>query len=129
MHPELIFTSRIILELISKVQNVTHEKGYHLYTDRFYTNLDLAQELLKRKVHLTGTIRQNRKGMPKQMKKKTLKLGKHKIVAYRKEDKYLILAWKNKRMVTMLSTWHNRDTKRSAGRLQKRQKSFKSLLL
>jgi hypothetical protein len=129
IHPELTFTSRIILELISKVQNVIHEKGYHLYTDRFYTNLDLVRELLKRKVHFTGTIQQNRKGMPKQMKKKTLKLGKHKVVAYRKEDKYLILAWKDKRMVTMLSTWHNRDTKRSAGRLQKRYKSFRSLLL
>jgi hypothetical protein len=69
MHPELTFTSRIILELISKVQNVTHEKGYHLYTDRFYINLDLAQELLKRKVNLTGTVKQNRKDMPKQMKK------------------------------------------------------------
>jgi hypothetical protein len=44
-------------------------------------------------------------------KKKTLKLGKHKVVAYRKEDKYFALAWKHKRVVTMLSTWHNRDTK------------------
>jgi hypothetical protein len=40
-----------------------------------------------------------------------LKLGKHEVVAYRKEDKYLALAWKDKRGVTMLSTWHNRDTK------------------
>jgi hypothetical protein len=77
VHPELTFTSRIVLELISKVKIVTYEKGYHLYIDRFCTNLDLAQELLKRKVHLTGTVQQNRKGMPKQMKR-TLKLGKHK---------------------------------------------------
>jgi hypothetical protein len=56
MHPELKFTSIIILEIISKVQNVTHEKGYHLFTDRFYTNLDLARELLKRKVLLIGTV-------------------------------------------------------------------------
>jgi hypothetical protein len=106
MHPEL-FTSRIVVELISKVQNVTHEKGYHLYTDKFYTNLDLARELLKRKVHLTGTIQQNREGVPKQMKKKTSKLRKHKVVAYRKEDKYLALAWKDKRVVTMPSKWHS----------------------
>jgi hypothetical protein len=25
-------------------------------------------------------------------------------------DKYLALAWKGERMVTMLSIWHNRDT-------------------
>jgi hypothetical protein len=42
MHPELAFTSRIVLKLINKVQNVEHEKGHHIYIDRFYTNLDLA---------------------------------------------------------------------------------------
>jgi hypothetical protein len=53
---EFIFTSRIVLELISKVQDIRNEKVYHLHTDRFYTNIDLPQELFKRKVHLTGTI-------------------------------------------------------------------------
>jgi hypothetical protein len=47
---------------------------------------------LKRKVNLTGTLLQNRKGMPKQIKKKALKRGKCKVGAYRKQDKYLTLA-------------------------------------
>jgi hypothetical protein len=42
MHPVLTFTSRISLELINKIQNITHEKRYNLYTERFYANLDLA---------------------------------------------------------------------------------------
>jgi hypothetical protein len=42
MHPELIFTSKIVLDIISKAQNVTHVKGYHLCTDRCHTNLDVA---------------------------------------------------------------------------------------
>jgi hypothetical protein len=45
--------------------------------------------------------------MPKQMNKKALKLGKHKVAAYRKQDKYLTLAWKDKRMVTVLSMWQS----------------------
>jgi hypothetical protein len=32
MHPELTFISRIYLELISKFQNVAHEKGHRMYT-------------------------------------------------------------------------------------------------
>jgi hypothetical protein len=56
MHSGLNLTSRIVLELISKVQNVTNENVCHLLTDRFYINMGLAQELLKRKVHLIGTI-------------------------------------------------------------------------
>jgi hypothetical protein len=42
MHPELAFTSRVVLEFVNKVQNIEHQKGYHLYVDKFYTNLDLA---------------------------------------------------------------------------------------
>jgi hypothetical protein len=42
MHPELTFTSRIAVELISKIQNIRHEQIYHLCTERFYNNLDLA---------------------------------------------------------------------------------------
>jgi hypothetical protein len=42
VHPELTFTSRIFLELISKVKNIAHENGYDRYTDRFHTNLDPA---------------------------------------------------------------------------------------
>jgi hypothetical protein len=32
MNPELTFTSGIYLELISKFQNVAHEKGHRMYT-------------------------------------------------------------------------------------------------
>jgi hypothetical protein len=79
MYQKLTFSSRIVLELLSKFPNITHEKGYHLYTDRFYTYLDLAWELLKRKVHISGTVLQNRRVIPKEMKKKPFK---H---AYRKQ--------------------------------------------
>lgn len=47
-NPELTFT-KIVLELLEKVQNVTHEKWYHLYTDRYYINMDLGRQLLKQK--------------------------------------------------------------------------------
>jgi hypothetical protein len=40
--------------------------------------------------------------------KNPLKLGKHLLV---ENDKCLALAWKDKRVVTMSSTWHNQDTK------------------
>ncbi|XP_069697349.1 piggyBac transposable element-derived protein 4-like isoform X1 [Periplaneta americana] len=123
IHPELTFTSRIVLQLINKVQSVTNEKGYHLYTDRFYTNLDLARELLQANIHLTGTIIQTRKGLPKQMKRKALKIKKHEVVAYRKEDKYLT-SWKDKRVVTVLNIWHNPVTSEVSRKTAKKVKVF-----
>jgi hypothetical protein len=52
----------------------------------------------------------NRKGLPDALTKKKLKLKKYEIAAYRKDNKMLALAWKDKRNVVMLSTWHNKST-------------------
>jgi len=48
---------------------------------------------------VTGTIQQNRKGLPHTLTKKKLKIKKHEVAAYRKHDKMLALAWKDKRNV------------------------------
>jgi hypothetical protein len=81
-----------------------------LYTDRFYTGCDLAIELWNMGYHITGVIQQKRKGLPDALMKKKLKLKKHEIAAYRKDNEMLALAWKDKRTVVMLSTWHSNNT-------------------
>lgn len=101
--PELSFTCRIVLHLLQKVQQATPGSGYHLYTDRYYTSPIPAEELLLERVLLSGTVIPNRKQMPQQVKK-TLKKGE--VVAYRTRDSYIVLAWQDKRQVTMLSSAH-----------------------
>ena len=105
--PQTPFTTRIVLHLCDKLVNATaNATGYHLYIDRFYTGCDLTAELLNIGYYVTGTIQQNRKGLPDTLTKK-LKIKKHEVAAYRKHDKMLAQAWKDKRNVVMLSTWHN----------------------
>ncbi|KAM7315674.1 piggyBac transposable element-derived protein 4-like [Ixodes scapularis] len=106
--PDLPFTCRIVLHLLDKVQCASLKSGYHLYTDRFYTSPQLAEELLSQDVLLTGTVMTNRKHMPQQLKKK---MKKGDVAAYRKGDSYMALAWQDKRQVTMLSSAHNPSTK------------------
>ncbi|XP_068211747.1 piggyBac transposable element-derived protein 4-like [Palaemon carinicauda] len=65
-----LFTTRIVLTLVDIVTRAPGETGYHVYTDRLYTNLSLVAELLKKKNHITGTINTNRKGLPPQVKKR-----------------------------------------------------------
>lgn len=43
-------------------------KGYHLFTDNFYTSVELARSLYQKSTYLTGTIRRNRKLVPKEAK-------------------------------------------------------------
>ncbi|UYV65761.1 hypothetical protein LAZ67_3005356 [Cordylochernes scorpioides] len=102
---DLSFTSRIVLSLFENIRiKYPDLKGMHIYTDRFYTNAPLAQELSLFKCHLTGTINPGRKGNCKEIKKP--KISKGETLAYRKNN-ILLLSWKDKRIVTMCSSWHD----------------------
>ncbi|UYV65708.1 hypothetical protein LAZ67_3005190 [Cordylochernes scorpioides] len=97
--------SKIVLSLFKNIRIKYPElKGMHIYTDRFYTNAPLAQELSLFKCHLTGTINPGRKGNCKEIKKP--KISKGETLAYR-ENNILLLSWKDKRIVTMCSSWHD----------------------
>lgn len=41
----------------------------HMYTDKYYSSIILAEELLQMKCHFSGTIKINRKGIPIEIRK------------------------------------------------------------
>ena len=84
--------------------SVPGAQGHHMFTDRYYTRLVFAEELAKMKCHLTGKIQTNRERFLIAVKKPEFR--NKKTIAYRKNDT-LILAWKNKHIVTMLTNWCN----------------------
>lgn len=101
--PDLLISTRIVLKLCQDLLDSNPgSKGYHIYTDRYYTSLPLAQELLKLNIHTTGTIQNNRKFIPDSIKKP--KFSQNNTFACRSEN-LLLLAWKDKRVVTILSSW------------------------
>lgn len=74
-----------------------------MFTDRYYTSIPLAEELMKMKCHLTGTIKTNRKGIPKLPKKQF----SHQETFISKKGEALFLAWRDKRVVSLLGTWND----------------------
>ena len=68
------------------------ECGRTLCTDNFYTSIPLAESLLKQKTHLVGTIRSNRKGIPKSVA--SAKLNKGEVVAKENESGIVVMKWK-----------------------------------
>ena len=78
------------------------DKGYDLYTDRFYTSPILADSLQQMNITLTGTIMSNKRELPLQLKTKN-KMSKGSIEIYRCED-MMALSWMDKRKLLMLST-------------------------
>nr|CAH7748298.1 unnamed protein product [Callosobruchus chinensis] len=83
-------SARVVLEL----SNNLLDKGYCLFLDNYYTSVDLAEKLSQRRTDCVGTMRINRKGVPKDPKEKKLARGET-FALFRK--KLMLLKYKDKR--------------------------------
>ncbi|XP_076641679.1 piggyBac transposable element-derived protein 4 [Halictus rubicundus] len=83
------------------------DKGHTLYTDNWYTSLELAEKLINKNIDLVGTLRSNRRGNPQQVISKKLKRGE--IIAKENEQGITILKWKDKCDILVLSTKHSSE--------------------
>ena len=86
---------KVVLTLVEYLKN----KGYDLFTDRFYTSPILADTMAAIGLTLTGS---NKKGLPKSVKTK-VKDKKGTIKSYQ-NGKQMVLSWTDKRRVLMLTT-------------------------
>ena len=83
------------------------DKGYKLYMDNYYTSVPLFEDLERRGTLACGTVRSNRKGLPKDITNvhneeiKGLKRGES---VYRQKDTITCVGWKDSKMVYMLAT-------------------------
>lgn len=103
------------------------DEGRHLYADNWYTSVPLAESLLQRETYLTGTCRKNGVGLPKELMKE--KLRREEWRAMQNQSGVMVLRWKDKREVIMVSTAHGSTTDPETGLLQvvetyKKQRPF-----
>jgi len=91
-------TTQITMELMTQLL----DEGRTLFTDNFYTSVELAEQLLNRRTHLIGTLRLNRKHNPHCVTKAKLRRGEMKVQQSAK--KIIIAKWKDKRDVLFLTT-------------------------
>ncbi|XP_046998417.1 piggyBac transposable element-derived protein 4-like [Schistocerca americana] len=99
-YPDEKITSRIVLELAHDLLG----KGHCIYLDNWYTSTDLVDKLTSNNTDVVGTLRQDRKGFLDFVKKEKLKKGEY-ITGYK--GKQMVMTWKDKRDVVMVSTFHD----------------------
>ena len=58
-------TESIVHQLLESIDDNT---GHELYCDNYYSSVSLAEKLSEKGISMTGTVRQNRKGLPLQFK-------------------------------------------------------------
>ena len=91
----------IVPDLLGRLKN----HGYHLFMDNFYNSVAMCNRLLELRTHVCGTLRANR-GAPPEVAKasnSTLKVGERVV---RHTDTVLTLAWRDTRVVRMVTTFH-----------------------
>eukprot|EP00731_Ephydatia_muelleri_P022395 Em0014g986a len=91
-------------QVVMSLSRPLQHKGYHLYSDNFYSSPALFEELSKVGFLACGTVRSNRRGLSEVFKTKKLQRGD---VYSEKVGQVLCLKWKDKRDVLLLSTIHD----------------------
>jgi hypothetical protein len=101
VNPEATVTTKLVVGLLARCGLL--DEGRHVYMDNYYTSPELFTELDVRNTYACGTVRKNRRDVPKAFPEVKLKQGE---VIFRRKDNILALKWHDKRDIHMLSTIH-----------------------
>lgn len=103
LNPYLLKSTSVVLKLINPLLN----KGYRLFMDNWYNSPFLARYLKLNKTDCVGTLRPTRQDVPVLLTKGPLKQGQ--FMARHSGD-VCVLAWQDKKRISMLSTCHGAHT-------------------
>lgn len=87
---------------VLKLLQGLEEKSREVIADNFYSSIELAERLLTRKTRYCGTLRSNRRGLPKKIVSKKLKKGQ--IYGAMNKNDVKVIKWVDKRPLLMLTT-------------------------
>ncbi|XP_047360348.1 piggyBac transposable element-derived protein 4-like isoform X2 [Vespa velutina] len=93
--------AKTVMELLAP----SYGKWHHLYMDTYYNSVELAGNLLEKKIRVCGTIRQNR-GFPEKLKRVNVNVFE---ACHQRKGEVLALVWRTSKTKTirMISTIHN----------------------
>ncbi|XP_070550472.1 piggyBac transposable element-derived protein 4-like [Ptychodera flava] len=97
-------TYKIVMGLLTSSKLL--DMGHSVYMDNYYMSPTLVDALSSRDTVAVGTVRLNRKEMPKALQKTKLKRGG---TIWRRHGELLALKWHDKRDVTILSNAHTAE--------------------
>lgn len=102
-YAELGLGASVVLTYSDKLMKLGLGFRYHLYIDNFFTGLPLVEELTKRNMGVTGTIRENRTGKCPLLGNKEMKKKERGVYDYRVSDSIIICKWHDNSIVSVCS--------------------------
>lgn len=95
---------KIVLKLLKPYLNF----GRCLYIDNWYSSVELAEKLNCENTHVVGTLRTNQRGNPRDVISKKLKKGEY--FAQQSNSNIVVMKWRDKRDVYLITTKHTDET-------------------
>ena len=105
-------TTKLVVGLLASCGLL--DKGHHIYLDNYYTSPELFDELQLHNTYACGTVRRNRRDVPKAMT--VVKKISQGDAIFRRRNGLLAVKFHDKRDVNMLSTIHSADAVRVVSR-------------
>ena len=96
--------SKVVQTLVKPL----YGKGYCINMDNFFSSSELFETLCENGTDAVGTIRANKKDVPKQLIQHKLKKGELKALH---NGRLMLLKWKDKKGVHIMSTFHDTSVK------------------
>lgn len=90
-------TQKVVLHLMEE----RLERGHSIYADNFYNSPELTKTLLEKKTYITGTLRVDRIGVPKDLGRMKLKVGETTAMYH---EGIMVGKWRDKREVLYISS-------------------------
>ena len=96
----------VAIKIVVALMGELLDKDYTLFLDNFYNSFKLSIFLLSRQTDTIRTFMKNRKNLPPNMSKTSLKRGER-AVFYENMTNIMVTKWKDKKDVHMISTFVN----------------------
>ena len=98
--------------LVNGLSRYTSNQGYYISMDRYFTSVFLAEWALQKKFTIVGTMRHDRKCIPKEVKVIGNREEKSVLYVYHKEKNIMLVSYMDKKKsrkknVIVLSTMHD----------------------
>lgn len=106
-------------DVVSRLISPLLGKGHHLYVDNYYCEPRICQVLSEQGTMVCGTVRKNRKEMPKELSQGVLQSG---TVDFRRRGNVVATRWMDKKDVYTLSTFHKPTLQATQGRFEQKEK-------
>lgn len=95
---------KIVLKLLKPYLNF----GRCLFIDNWYSSVELAEKLNCENTHVVGNLRANRRGNPRDVISKKLKKGE--LFAQQSSSNIVVMKWRDKRDIYLITTKHTDET-------------------